>query len=859
MKPDGFYAILLRLYPVAFREEYEREMRAAFRRRRRDEPGVFRRALLWLSIVTDTLATAPGEHFHMLMSDIRYSLRSFRKTPIFTITVLITIALGIGATTAIYSLVHTVLLRPLPFTEPDRLVRISETNKSLNIPDFAVSVLNFLSWQEQSRSFEALAALRNSSVNLTGDGDPERILGTAVSENFWTMTGIAPVAGRTFTHEENIPGRDDVVMLSEGLWRRRYGADPAIIGSSVLVNGKPRVVVGIAPQDVGYTTRVDLWGPLAPNPSEENRGNHVITVIGKLRSGVNLASADTELNAVASKLEEEFPKSNQGWRVRLMPVKEWIVDKDSRTSLYVLLAAAGLLLLTTCANVAGLLVTRATARAHEFGVRLALGAGRRRVIRQLTTESLVLAVIGGGLGVLVAVGAVRWLASRVTVQLPRTTNLTLDWPVLIFAFALTVFVGLLFGLAPSWSARRADVLTTLRQGGRGTTGSAGALLRLALAGAQITVATMLVIGALLLIQSLARLQEADVGFQPDHVLTASINLPRRNYTTQEKGEAFYRSVISEIQALPGVVSVGLTSGVPMGGGNTSMPIAPVERLANLPEQGIQALWRMANAGYLRTLRIPLRRGRLYEESESKLPAIVLSESLAAVLWPDGSDPIGRQVRLGNGQVFTVFGIVGDVRMTNRRDEPVPAMYFRPFFLSDLTLAVRTATEPRDLARPLREAVKRIDPAQPLFNVRTMDALLDANAERSRLQTTLLTSFACLALLLGAVGIAGVVAYSVERRAPDLALRLALGATPGAAMRNAARGGLTASLAGLVLGLAGAWGLSRSLSSVLYQVRPDDPATFAGVGIALFAVAVVACWLPARRAVRIDPASALKRE
>src|SRR5262245_22862448 len=285
MKPDTFFAILLRLYPPAFREEYEREMRASFRRSRRNEPGRIRRALLWLSVTADTLATAPGEHFYMLMSDIRYCLRSLRKTPAFAAAVLITLALGIGATTAIYSLVHTVLVRPLPFTEPDRLVRISETNKSLEITDFAASVLNFLSWQEQSRSFDALAAIRNSSVTLTGDGEPERILGTSVSEHFWSMVGITPVAGRAFSPEENTPGKDGVVMLSEGLWRRRYGADPAIIGRTVLVNTVPRVVVGIAPQDVGYTTRVDLWGPLAPNPVQEERANHVITVLGRLRTG----------------------------------------------------------------------------------------------------------------------------------------------------------------------------------------------------------------------------------------------------------------------------------------------------------------------------------------------------------------------------------------------------------------------------------------------------------------------------------------------------------------------------------------------------------------------------------------------
>jgi predicted permease len=372
-------------------------------------------------------------------------------------------------------------------------------------------------------------------------------------------------------------------------------------------------------------------------------------------------------------------------------------------------------------------------------------------------------------------------------------------------------------------------------------------------------AVILVIGALLLIQSLGRLQRVDVGFQPDHLLTASINLPHSRYRTQEEGENFYKSVISAIQALPGVVSVGLTSGVPMGGGYTSMPIVPVDRPATVPERGIQAGWRMADAAYLRTMRIPLGRGRLYEDSERSREDIVLSEGLARQLWPDGSDPIGRQIRLGNGQVFAVAGIVGDVRMINRRDEPPPAMYFKPFFLSDLTLVIRTTGEPRSLGPALRAAVKRIDPAQPLFNVRTMEALVDASEERSRLQTTLLTAFAGLALLLGIIGIAGVVAHSVERRTPELAVRLALGATPAEAMRNVARGGVIASLTGLMAGLLGAWALSRTLNNVLYEVRADDPSTFAGVAFVLFAVAIAACWVPARRALRIDPAMALKRE
>jgi predicted permease len=542
-----------------------------------------------------------------------------------------------------------------------------------------------------------------------------------------------------------------------------------------------------------------------------------------------------------------------------MMAKDWIVNRDTRTSLLLLLAAVILLLLTTCANVAGLLVTRATARTHEFSVRLALGARRRRLLRQLTTESLVLALTGGTLGVLIGTVAVKWLATRVTNQLPRAMNITVDWPVLAFAFGLIVAIGLVFGLAPSWSTRHVDVITPLRRGGRGTVGTTGARLRLALAGGQVALATILVVGALLLIQSLARLQEVDLGFQPDHLLAASLNLPIAKYPNPEKAEAFYRNLISEIKALPGVVNAGLTSAIPMSGGNTSMAIVPVDRPSSVPERGIEASWRWVNADYLRTLRVPLRRGRLFEDTEWKLQSIVLSETLARLLWPDGSDPIGRQVKLVNGSEYTVGGVVGDVRMIDRREEPEPAMYFSPFFFETLTVVVRATGHPAELTHALRDAVRRIDPEQPVFNIRTMDEVLAANAERSRLETTLLSAFACLALLLGTVGIAGVVAYTVERRAPDLAVRLVLGATPVAAMRSATRGALRSSVIGLIVGLFAASSLSGLLANVLYGVKPNDPATFAAVGISLFFVALLACWIPARRVSRIDPAVALKRQ
>jgi putative ABC transport system permease protein len=859
-RPEKLYAFLLRLYPAAFREDYEREMRLAFRRRRRETSGIPSRILLWLSIIRDTFVTAAQEHFDMLTHDIRYSLRTLKNAPAFTIAVIATLALGVGATTAIYSLIHGVLLRPLPYSEPDRMVRIFETNASLNIPRFAASSLNFLSWQEQSLSFEGLAAIAGAAANLTGDGEPQRVVASRVSAEFWTMSGVRLVAGRAFAPDEATSGNDHVAVLSEGLWRQRYGSDPGIIGRTILVNSEPVVILGIAPQDMGHTATTDLWMPFVINPAQESRGNHLITVLGKLRPGITVAQADADLNAIAARLEKEFPESNKGWRVGLTPIKEWIVDADSRTSLYVLMTAVGLLLAAACANVAALLVTRATARSHEFGLRLALGAGSARLIRQLTTESLILALIGGAGGVVIAGGAIRWLGTKMPNQLPRSTNLNLDWPVLIFAFALTMVVGVLFGLAPSWSARKADIQTTLRRSGRGATGTA-AVLRLCLVGGQVAVATVLVIGALLLIQSFAHLQKVDLGFHPDHLVTAIFNLPQAKYSTSEKADAFFRTLLSEIEALPGVVSAGLTSSVPLGGlGYTSMRIVPTERPMSVADQGIQAAWRGVTAGYLRTIQLPLKRGRFFEWRDSTPPEIILSERLVASLWPDGTNPIDRQVRLGNGVVFTVVGIVGDVRLTDLRSEPEGTMYFQPDFgWRALTVVIRTTGEPAELVPGVRAALKRIDPNQPLFNVRTMDRILEANAERPRVQTTLLTSFAALALLLGSVGVAGVVAYTVERRSKELAVRLALGATPAQAMRNAAFGGLAASGIGLVLGLLGAGWLNQWLGNLLFQVRPHDPFTFAAVAAILLAVATVACWLPARRATRIDPAIALRQE
>ena len=859
MFAEKLYACLLRLYPAAFREEYERELRAAFRKRWREERSITRRTGLGTAIFVDTLATALGEHAAMFYQDVRYTLRTLRKSRSFTAAVVATLALGIGATTTMYSLAHTVLLRPYPFPRLEELVRIWETNPSLNTPFFATSLLNFLSWEERSRAFAGLAAFGQSGVNLTGDGEPQRVNAWSVTADFWRVTGLVPILGRAFSAEEHVPGRDEVTMLSEGLWQSRYGRDPSVIGRRILVDGTARTIIGIAPHDTGLRGEVNMWLPMAPNPAVEDRGNHLLTVIARMKPGIGMEQANAELNTIAEALDREFPVSNKGWRVRMAPIQDWIVDAESRTNLYALLGAAGLLLLVACSNVASLLVTRATGRQHELGVRMALGASRARLARQLTTESVVLASIGGALGIVLAWGAVGWLAAIVPSQLPRTASLQMNWPVTLFGLGLTLAVGLLFGLAPAWLVRRPGIQPTLGQSARGSTAVGAARLRLGFIGTQIALAAMLLVGALLLIQSFARLQKIDLGFPTDHLLSARIRLPEGQYESLDAAPVYFRTLVEELRNQPGVVSAGVSNAVPLGSPNTSMSVVPVNRPPGVPERGFQALWRTASVGYLETLDVPLLRGRFFEPADLGRDAMILSERLARSLWPDGSDPVGRTVRLSNGSVYTIVGIAGDVRHAQLNAEPVGTMYFGSYYMRASTILVRTKGDPAAFAPALRQVIYKLDPQQPVDFIRTMEGIIEQNTERPYLQATLFGGFALMALLLGAIGVAGIVAYTVERRTQDLAIRLALGATPGHAMRSAAAGGLTAAAIGLAIGLAGAWALGSYLSTLLYQLQPHDLPTFAAVAGVLMGVAALACWLPARRVARIDPIVALRLE
>jgi len=798
-----------------------------------------------------------SQTFEDLFDDAAYAVRSLGRTPAFTVAAILTLALGIGATTAIYGVVRTVWLRPLPFSDPDRVVRIWEKNSRLDIGKFSASVPNFLSWRERSLSFESLVAIQGKSANLTGQGDPERVLSLAVTAHFFDTLGIRPLRGRSFAADEDAPGHARVAMLSKRLWQRRYAGDPNLIGRTIPLNGENWTVIGIAPADMGFASDIDICEPLTLDPSQENRGDHHVLVLGRLKPGVSAGQADAELTRLAVQLEREFPNSNRDWRVRLAPALEWIVDRETRSALLVLLIAVGLLLIVACINVANLLLARASSRVQEFGIRQALGAGRGRLIRQLATESLVLAAAGGASGILVALLGVRGLRAILPANVPRAGQLALDFPVLGAAVALTLITGLAFGLVPAWVASRLDVQTSLRQA-RGASGSGRLRLRQALVAGEFALASMLVASAGLLLASFGRLQNVDVGFQPQNVLTARISLPEAMYSW-DRTWAFQRDLVRELSAVPGLQAAGISRSVPFGANGGSMTVSPADDAPG-SEQKISADFQMATRGYFQALRIPLRRGRMFDErDQGPSRSTLLSESLAQRVWPDGRDPIGRQVRYGDNPPFTVVGVVADVRQEALTEDPAPAAYVPSWYLRDFFVVMRAHGEPAQLATALRQTVAKLDSAQPVFDVRPLADLRDADSAPQRLNAFLTGSFALLALALGAVGVACAVSYSVIRRAPEMAIRMALGATPERVVRGVTASGLRICLIGLVAGLAGASALGRVMARLLYQVRPDDPAIFGAVAAVLLGTALLASWLPARRIARIDPVAALRKE
>jgi putative ABC transport system permease protein len=744
---------------------------------------------------------------------------------------------------------------------------------------FRVSTLNYLSWAERATSTEGLAASQSSSVTLTDHGEPERLAGSAVTASMFSVLGLPPLAGRGFRAEDERPGAPRVAVVGEALWRRRFGGDAAIVGQSITLNGERHQVIGIVPRafrEVGRA-QIDSAGgspqifvPLTIDRARENRGNHVVRVVGRLRPGVSMDRARDEMRRIAAAMEQEFPATNKDWGVRLETVYDSMLDGRVRSSLLVLFAAVGMVLLIACANVANMLLARAVSRQPELALRTALGAGRSRLVRQLVTESVCLAAVSGACGLLLAVFAVQTLRVMLPPTLTRIDEISVDATVLGLGLLLSLASGLFMGLVPAVRASRIALVPSLAHHGKRVAGLSGTLVRHAIVVAQMALATMLLVGAALLLQSFVRLQQVRPGFDPEGVITARISLPRAQYPDAARVWGFWRPLLESLDGLPQVQSVAVGITAPFGPGVRAGGTARNRAQASLSaEAGISAVEHMVSPDYFQALGVPLRAGRAFgrQDGQGSPLVAVVSESVARQLWAD-ENPVGQTLDW-NGRPHEVVGVVGDIRGADGRGccgggldrEPSAAVYLSAiqFPQRSMTLLVRTAGDPSAIVPGIARAVQAIDPAQPVSQVRRLHDWVDDSAAQPRFTTTLSGVFALVALLLAAVGVYGVLSYSVAQRTQEIGVRMAIGAERAQIMCLVLRGGMAWALAGIAIGLLGAFALSRVLGTLLFEVGARDPVTYSTVGVMLALVAMLACCIPAARATRIDPVIALRAQ
>ncbi len=806
------------------------------------------------------------------LQNIRLAVRSLSKSPALTASVLLTLALCIGATTAIFSVVYTVLFRPLPFADPADLLLVRTTWKGMG---GSVSGGNWADIKRQTKTFRYFVPAHGTSFNLAGADTPENVDAARVGADYFTMLGVQPALGRDFLAEEDAPGRGNVVLLSDQLWRRRFGADPGVVGRDVRLDGRPHTVVGVMPATMDYTVfDEELWVPTAFTPERlAEHDEHFLLVLGRLQPGVTQAEAAAEMRGLARWLETTYPDDNQGRGIRISPYMEELVG-DYRPRLYVLLGAVAFVLLIACANIANLLLARGAARSREIAIRAAIGAGRGHLLRQALTESLVLAVAGGVLGLLAGYWGVTLLADFGPADVPRLAQVKVDGPVLAFAMGLTLASGLIFGLAPalrtsSWSPQEA-----LKEGGRtGSRAGSRDRLRNVLVVAEIALALVLLTGAGLLIRSAVALNGVDPGFDPRGVVAGRVALPATAYESPEAVIQAFERIEARLAAVPGVASAALVSAAPLEDGSSN-GLVPEGRTVDITSS-INSLMRLVTPAYFGTMRIELVRGRTFTADDRRgAPlAMIINQSLAREAFP-GQDPIGKRIACceagpdGSPGWKEVVGVVRDVRAQGLDEEPVPEFYLPMVQAPDaawnwtnrtMTVAVRAQGDAVPLMASLRRAVADVDPALPLYGLGTMQGRLTDSLAQSRFSSTLLTVFGAIALVLAAIGVYGVISYGVTQRTQEIGIRVALGARDTDVLTLVVRHGALLAGIGLAVGLAGALALSNLLSSLLFRVSPTDPPTFAVGMVVLSAVAVLAAALPARRAARTDPMIALRNE
>ncbi|HMJ05084.1 MAG TPA: ABC transporter permease, partial [Chthoniobacterales bacterium] len=778
---------------------------------------------------------------------------------------------GIGANSAIFSVVNTLLLRPLPYRNPSQLVVIWEAAAHLGFPKNTPSPANFLDWQKQSTVFEGMGAFAERSFNLTGLGEPERLDGRRVSANLFDLLGVKPILGRTFVPDEDKPGTK-VALLNESLWNRRFGSDPGVIGRSLTLNGESYTVVGVLPGSVRLPAfgnwRDQVWVPLAfPADEAASRGNHFLEVIGRIKPGVALAQAKVEMETIAARLAQQYPADNTRIGALVVPLHEEILG-NMKPALLVLLGAVAFVLLIACANVANLLLARAAARHKEIALRLALGADRSRLTKQLLVESVMLSLLGAAVGLVLAYAGLRLLTRFIPADVAHAEMITIDASVLLFTVIVAVVTGLIFGLAPASQAVHSNINDTLKEGGRDSgSGPRGKRLRSALVIAEVAVSFILLIGAGLLINSFMHLRNLDPGFRTDHLLTLNVDLSETKYPDNPKRTAFFDEVVRRTQALPGVRSVAVAGNLPFTYNGDSMPIG-VEGVPDPPpDQHPDVIFRAIGPGYFSTMGIPLVRGRDFNDQDN-LDAnlvVVVSEKTARHYWPN-DDPIGKRIKNGSTTTDapwrTVIGVVKDVRQNDFVAEPKMQMYFTYRQLRSLmpnALILRTAVDPLSLATGVRNAIWSVDKDQTVANVDTMEHIVAGAVARQRFSMLLLAIFAGVALILAAVGIYGVMSYTVAQQTRDIGIRMALGAQRSDVLKMTVKQGLRLVGFGLVIGLAAAFVLTRVMASLLFGISATDPLTFVSISLVLLAVAILASYIPALRATRVDPMIALRAQ
>lgn len=807
-----------------------------------------------------------------LLHDARYGMRTLLKRPAFAIAVVLTLALGIGVTTSIFSIVNAALLRPLPFQEADRLMLLWEWDQNRNEPENLVSPFNFLFWKKHSRSFTGLAAVDGRGATLTGDDSPAWLRMGQASSGFFEILGVHPILGRVFSPEEDRPGSGHVTLLGHGLWQTRFGGDPGVVGKVITIDGESYSVVGVLPEGFRFLGDSDLWEPLALGPANPARGRF-LTVVGRLRPGVTEERARAEMSTIAKSLADSEPKFNQGWGINVIQVRRYLVG-DSRTMLLMLLGAVLFVLLIACANAANLFLSRATTRQREVAIRIALGAGRWRLIRQLLTESALIAALSGACGL-----ALAWIGARLLVRfapqnIPSLDQAGLDWRVLLFALGITALVALLFGLAPALVLGRPDLREDLKEGGgKATAGGGRTRLRNLLVVTDIAMAVVLLIGAGLMLQSLHRLQQVDLGFETKNILTLRISLPNQRYQDSRQWGDFFDQSLEKIRALPGVKSAGMVSFLPMAGLGTASSFTVEGQPAPPPGQEPVADLRFISPDYFQTLGIPVLAGRSFtpqDRHESPF-VVIVGQQLARKQWPNES-PIGKRIQMQWAELVdgkftplqiaaTVVGVAGDIREQGFESEPGSMLYWpmRQLPWNPGSVVVRTTADPAALTAGIRGAVESIDPDQPIYGVATMEEILARSIAQRRFSMALLTLFSVLALVLASIGIYGVLSYTVSQRTQEIGIRMALGSARPGILKLIVGQGMFLSVLGLAIGLPLAYALARLIASLFYQVSLADPLVYVVVSLLLIGVAFLACYLPARRASKVEPVSALKYE